>query len=100
MLIWIKNDKNTIKRVKLVELNISIVTVFFEYANFKDNLIEYKCVCCNKNYQQKFDEKYILFILLLQKGVFPYEYIDDWEKINEASLIEKNDFYSHLLSGL
>ena len=34
------------------------------------------------------------------KGVFPYEYIDDWEKINEASLIEKNDFYSHLLSGL
>ena len=61
MLIWIKNDKNTIKRVKLVELNISIATVFFEYANFKDNLIEYKCVCCNKNYQQKFDEKYILF---------------------------------------
>ena len=56
MLIWIKNDKNTIKRVKLVELNISIVTVFFEYANFKADLIEYKCVCCNKNYQQKFDE--------------------------------------------
>ena len=100
MLIWIKNDKNTIKSVKLVELNISIVTVFFEYTNFKDNLIECKCVCCNKNYQQNFDEKYIIFILLLQKGVFPYEYIDDWEKINEASLFEKNDFYSHLLSGL
>ena len=100
MLIWIKNDKNTIKSVKLVELNISIVTVFFEYTNFKDNLIECKCVCCNKNYQQKFDVKYIIFILLLQKGVFPYEYIDDWEKINEASLFEKNDFYSHLLSGL
>ena len=45
MLIWIKNDKNTIKSVKLVELNISIVTVFFEYTNFKDNLIECKCVC-------------------------------------------------------
>ena len=25
---------------------------FFEYANFKDDLIERKCVCCNKNYQQ------------------------------------------------
>ena len=23
---------------------------FLEYANFKDDLIEYKCLCCNKNY--------------------------------------------------
>ena len=30
---------------------------FLEYTNFKDNLIEYKCLCCNKNYQQKFNEK-------------------------------------------
>ena len=30
---------------------------FLEYTNFKDDLIEYKCLCCNKNYQQKFDEK-------------------------------------------
>ena len=30
---------------------------FFEYRNFKDDLIEYKCLCCNKNYQHKFDEK-------------------------------------------
>ena len=30
---------------------------FLEYINFKDNLIEYKCLCCNKNPQQKFDEK-------------------------------------------
>ena len=28
---------------------------FLEHTNFKDNLIEYKCLCCNKNYQQ-FDE--------------------------------------------
>ena len=26
---------------------------FLEYANFKDDLIEYKCLCCNKSYQQK-----------------------------------------------
>ena len=25
--------------------------------NFKDGLIEYKCLSCNKNYQRKFDEK-------------------------------------------
>ena len=36
------------------------------------------------------------FILLLQKGVCLYEYMDDWEKFNETSLSEKEDFYSHL----
>ena len=30
---------------------------FLEYINIKDDLIEYKCLCCNKNYQHKFDEK-------------------------------------------
>ena len=34
--------------------------------------------------------------MLLQKGIYPYEYMDDWEKFNEASLPEKQDFYSHL----
>ena len=33
---------------------------------------------------------------MLQKGVYPYEYIDYWEKCNETSLPEKEDFYSHL----
>ena len=37
------------------------------------------------------------FILLLQKGVYPYEYMGDWEKFNETSLPEKEDFYSHLM---
>ena len=36
------------------------------------------------------------FILLLQKGVYSYKYMDDWEKFNETSLPEKEDFYSHL----
>ena len=30
---------------------------FLEYINFKDDLMVYKCLCCNKNYQHKFDEK-------------------------------------------
>ena len=45
------------KNVKLGELNISIATVFLEYKNFKDDLTEYKYLCCNKTNQQKFDEK-------------------------------------------
>ena len=30
------------------------------------------------------------------KGVYPYEYMNDWQKFNETSLSEKEDFYSHL----
>ena len=37
-----------------------------------------------------------MFILLLRKGVYPYEYMADWEKFSETSLPEKQDFYSHL----
>ena len=33
---------------------------------------------------------------MFQKGVYPYEYIDDWENFNEGSLPEKKIFYSHL----
>ena len=29
---------------------------FLEYTNFKDNLIKYTCLCCNKNNEKKFDE--------------------------------------------
>ena len=39
------------------------------------------------------------FILLLWKRVYPYEYMDDWEKFNET-LPEKEDFYSHLLDDI
>ena len=78
------------------------------HTNFKDDLIEYKRVCCNKNYQKMFDETlkeqsfntYTFsnhdnkFILLLRKGIYPYEYMDHWEKFNRRSLPEKLNFYS------
>ena len=82
-----------------------------EYTNFKDDLIEYKCLCCNNGYQQKFDEKlkdwffnrYKIskldnnkFILLFWKGIYPYEYMYDSEKVNKTLLPEKESFYSHL----
>ena len=83
---------------------------FLEYTNLKDDLIEYKCLICKKKCQIKFKklkERFFntykfsnhdnnKFILLLRKGVYPYECMDDWEKFNETSLPEKEDFYSHL----
>ena len=36
------------------------------------------------------------FILFLRKGVYPYEYMDNWEKFNETSLPEKEGFYSYM----
>ena len=36
------------------------------------------------------------FILLLQKGDYPYQLTDISEKSNETSIPEKETFYSHL----
>ena len=34
--------------------------------------------------------------LLYKKGIYPYEYIDSWEKFSETSLPDKENFYSKL----
>ena len=34
------------------EIKYKYCDCFLEYINFKDDLIEYKCLPCNKNYQQ------------------------------------------------
>ena len=35
-------------------------------------------------------------VLLLRKGIYPYEYMDSWERFNKTSLPAKQDFYSEL----
>ena len=72
--------------------NIKYYDCFLECKNFKDDLTEYKCLCWNKYQQKKFYEKlneqvFITckysdhdnnkFFLLLWKGVWTYEYMDD-----------------------
>ena len=33
---------------------------------------------------------------MLQKDVYPYQYMHDWETFSETSVLQKEDFYSHL----
>ena len=37
------------------------------------------------------------FVFLLRKGVYPYEYMDSWERFNKTYLPSKKDFYSKLI---
>ena len=77
----------------------------------KYNQLIFQCLECKKNYRKDFNKESIKrfantyefcngdinkFILLLRKGVYPYEYMDSWERFNETSLPDKKAFYSEL----
>ena len=81
------------------------------YISFKDDQLIFRCFECKKNYQKDFDKDLIdryastcrfvnenmsKFILLLRKVVYPYEYMDSWEKLNQTLLPDKKVFYSEL----
>ena len=39
--------------------------------------------------------------LLIRKGVYPYEYMDSWDKFEEKRVLSKDEFYSKLnMSGI
>ena len=40
------------------------------------------------------------FELLTSKGVYPYEYMDSWEKMEQASLPNKEDYFSKLSGSI
>ena len=81
-----------------------------DYIKFKNNRPEYRCKECNdKSYRsindliKKFPNTYQFinkdlnkFILLLRKGVYPYDYMDSWKRFNETSLPDKKSFYNKL----
>ena len=37
-----------------------------------------------------------MFFLLLRKGIYPYEYMDSWERLHENTIPPKEAFYSEL----
>ena len=82
-----------------------------DYIKIKNEKLLLKCFNCNSYYKKKFNKDLIKkfkntycfcnsdfnkFILLLRKGVYPYEYVHSWEKFNETSLPSKEDLYSNL----
>ena len=86
--------------MNFVELNIHIATVFLNIQTLKMNIIKQKFIESLKklffNTHKFSNNNNNKFILYLKKSVYPYKYLDDWEKFNETSLPEKEDFHSHL----
>ena len=52
--------------------------------------------CNNDTTGSSSSERINKFILLLRKGAYPYEYMDNWERFNETSLLSKESFHSNL----
>ena len=55
------------------------------------NLDEDQC-----NHLREFYKEDEVFRLMRRKGVYPYEYMDEWNKFEETSLPPKDTFYSRL----
>ena len=76
------------KKCETCRIKYMFCDCFRQYRNFKDDLIEYKCLCCNKNYQHKFDEK------LEERFLNTYKFSN--HDTNKTPLPEKEEFCIHL----
>ena len=96
---------------EFIKLNVNTDTMIKNLKLSEDDLIECKCLFCNKNYQQKFDEKlkerfFIThtfsnhdnnkFILLLEKGVYRHECMDDSTEIQTHNHLVRKQTLHHL----
>ena len=82
-----------------------------DYKPVKDDQVIFRCFEYKKNYSKDVNKELIKifanmyefcsedinkFILLLTKGVYPYEYMNSWERFDQTSLPDKEAFYSSL----
>ena len=81
------------------------------FVNAMNETLLFKCIDCEKEYGKEFNKELLKrfsntyefcdndlnkFLILLRKGVYPYEYTDEWDKFNEKKLPCKESFYSNL----
>ena len=76
-----------------------------------DETLIFTCFNYKKNYEKEINKELIerfassykfcnndlnKFVMLLRKGVYPYEYMDGWDKFNDTLIPSKESFYSNL----
>ena len=80
------------------------------FFGLRNNRLIYKCKECKEQWKRpinklikNFPSVYQLckgdlnrFVMLLRKGIYPYEYTDSWEKFDETALLSEKAFYSNL----
>ena len=81
------------------------------YMKVMDETLIFRCFNCKKNYEKEINKELTerfastckfcnndinKFVMLLRKGVCPYEYTDGLDNINETSIPNKESFYSNL----
>ena len=81
------------------------------YMKVIDEALIFRCFNCKKSYEKEINKELIerfastykfcnndlnKFVMLLKKGVYPYEYMDGWDKFNETSIPSKESFYNNL----
>ena len=77
------------------------------FVRVMNETLLFKCIDCDKEYDKELNNELIgrfantykfcdndldKFIMLLREGVYPYEYIDEWDKFNEKYYQVKNHF--------
>ena len=82
------------------------------FVNAMNETLTFECVDCKKEYKKDINNKlkerfsnvhefcgYDMnkFRTVLRKGVYPYEYVDEWNKFDEKELPVKESFYSNLM---
>ncbi|XP_030766283.1 uncharacterized protein LOC115890241 [Sitophilus oryzae] len=87
-------DKHT-RNLKKKNLSLRFIDSFqflsFSLSKLSDTLKDEQCIEIRKFFN---DEEH--FKLIRQKGVFPYNYIDSFEKLEEKFLPEKDEFFNSL----
>ena len=95
-----KYIKNGEERSKEIELRF--IDSFKFMSSSLDSLVNNLVRGNNKFFGfEDYNESQYKLLMIIRKGIYPYEYMDDWDKFRETVLPPKKAFYSKLnMSGV